>query len=47
MSRTTKRRARIWNKYICPAIEIVGYSIVALATVIGLYAMIVMLILMS
>lgn len=37
MSRKSKKAARIWNKYICPTIEIAGYTICALAATVGFW----------
>jgi hypothetical protein len=31
MSEKSKRRARIWNRYICPAIEYAIYAVGAIA----------------
>lgn len=45
MSRKTKRRAYIWNNYICPCIEIAAHALFGLAAVIGLYITVVALIL--
>lgn len=33
MSRKSRKAARIWNKYICPGIEIAVYTLGALAAV--------------
>lgn len=47
MSRKSRKAARIWNRYVCPAIEVVGYGLVALLIAASIYMMAVMLVLVA
>lgn len=47
MSRKEAKARRIWNRYICPAIEVVGYGLVALLIAASIYVMSVLLVLVA
>lgn len=42
-----RKSARIWNNYICPAIEVAGYCLAALLLAASMYIAVVMLLLVA
>ena len=42
-----KKSVHIWNTYICPAIEVAGYCLVALMLAAAMYITVVMLLLVA